>query len=210
MKAQMRFQKILSIVSLVIAALTFVYALYFLTGSLGNVAKYYDRTQGPQNDLINADKFMAASQQFVSTLVALSITFIIIAVLLFLTASNKRRNYYVTNYISVALFVLFAIAIAIYSYIMIAQVQDLYLNDIFWTAGSNGGNNVADQFIKAYPVYRDTDANFILGYLLFTIVIVNAIVFALSTVWKILLMRGEKKLLASSDSVQEVKAEEVA
>lgn len=208
MKAQMRFQKILSIVSLVIAALSFVYALYFLTGSLGDVHYYYDLSSG-NGDTINCAEFKSVSQQFVTTLIALSITFIVLAVLLFITASNKRRNYYVTNYIAVGLFVVFAIVIAIYSYVMIAKVQDLFLNKIFWDAGTNGGKNVADQWLETHPIYR-TDTNFIIGYVYFAVVLVNAIVFVLSTVWKILLMRGEKKLLASSAPVQEVKAEEVA
>ena len=209
MKTQMRFQKILSIVSLVIAALTFVYALYFLTGSMGEVPYYFNR-QGTQGDLINADKFMSTSQDFVSTLVALGITFIVLAVLIFLTSSHNRRKYYATNYIAMGLFVAFALAISLYAFIMIAKVQDLFLNDICWKTGTGvgGDHNVADQWIIDHKLYR-TETNFILGYILFTVVIVNAIVCALSTVWKILLIRGEKKLLADS-APAEVTAEEVA
>ena len=198
MKTQMRFQKILSFVTLVIAALCFVYALAFLTGGMGNV-HYYMPTAGTgeRQDLINAKSFIDASQGFVSTLVIFSIVFILVVVTLFISASNKRRNYYVTNYVSIVAVAVFAVAIALYIIISVSNVMNLFYNDIHWEAGTYNGYNYADQFVRyseAYPVGK-SPANFILGYALGVIVILTAVVHVLNLVWKIKLMKGEKALL---------------
>ena len=191
MKTQMRFQKILMLVSLVIAALTFVFAMAFLTGSMGEVSYYLSVTGGVVTDSINCQNFMDVSQNFVSTLEILSIIFILIAVALFITASNTRRNYYITNYISVGLFVAFALVIGIYIVAMVAQVQNIYLNEIDWTA-ANGSAQIEDHVLSQNCV------GFALGYVMFVLVILDAVAVVLSTVWKIKLMQGEKALLAGS------------
>jgi hypothetical protein len=203
MKTQMRVQKILMLVSLIIAALTFVYALYFMTGSMGNVTYYIDSIgTAKQVDNINGLNFHNAAQSYVSAAVVLSIIFICIAVCLFIAASNKRRNYYITNYIVNIVFVVFALVLAIYTIVGISGVMNLFFNDIAWEAGTNGGLNVADKFQTAYPLYKDS-ANFVLGYILSVIVILDAVAVALCTVWKYFLMKGEKELL-KNNTVKEV------
>ncbi len=198
MKTQMRFQKILSFATLIIAALCFVYALAFLTGGMGNVHYYMPSAgTGERQDLMNASNFVNASQSFVSTLVILSIVFILIVATLFITASNRRRNYYVTNYVSIVAVAAFAIAIALFIIISVSNVMNLFYNDIAWEAGTNNGFNYADQFVKyngEYPVDK-SPANFILGYALGVLVILTAVVHVLNLVWKIKLMQGEKALL---------------
>ena len=194
----MRFQKILSLVTLVIAALCFVYALAFLTGGMGNVHYYMPSAgTGERQDLINAKGFLDASQGFVSTLVILSIVFILIVATLFVSASNKRRNYYVTNYVSIIAVAAFAVVIALFIIISVSNVMNLFYNDIAWESGTNGTFNYADQFVRyngEYPVGK-SPANFILGYALGVLVVLTAAVHVLNLVWKIKLMKGEKALL---------------
>lgn len=189
MKTQMRFQKILMFVSLVVAALTFVYALYFLTGSMGNVSYYITVRGTSSTDKINGQHFLDASQGYVGTAVTLSIIFIVIAVLLFVASCHKRRNYYITNYIAVGIFVGFALVMAIYLLVMVTDVMNIFYTEIDW-------DKLADPEVALalHPVTKDA-TNFILGYILSVIVIVDAVLVILSTVWKFLLIRGEKKLL---------------
>lgn len=197
MKTQMRFQKILMFVSLVVAALTFVYALYFLTGSMGNVS-YYITVQGSvSTDKINAQHFLDASQEYVGTAVTLSIIFIVVAALLFVASCHKRRNYYITNYIAIGIFVAFALVMAIYLLVMVSDVMNIFYTEIDW-------DKLADPDVAQtlYPVTKDS-TNFALGYVLSAIVIVDAVLVVLSTVWKVLLIRGEKKLL-NGEPVKEV------
>lgn len=194
MKTQMRFQKILMLVTLVISALCFVYSLAFLTGGLGNVHYYIPLEGDTYVDKINATDFINASQQYVSTAVVLSIVLIVLSALLFFTGCNKRRNYYITNYIAIGAVALFAVAVAIYSFVAISSTMNLFLNDIAWESGTNNGFNYADQINKNYPVTK-TSVNFVLGYILYVLVLVDVVALILNLVWKIKLMKGEKALL---------------
>ena len=182
------------LVTLVIAALCFVYSIAFLTGGLGNVPYYIPLEGDVYVDKINGSNFFNASQKFVSTLTVLSIVLIVLCVLLFFTQCNKRRNYYITNYIIIGAVVIFALVVAIYAFVGIGNSQNLFFNDIAWESGTNNGLNYADQYNKNYPINK-TSTNFALGYVLFSIVIVDAVAMVLNLVWKILLMKGEKALL---------------
>ena len=194
MKTQMRFQKILSYVTLVIAALCLVFTVSFLTGGMGEVASYIPLVGGKPDDRINATNFVNYSQSFVSNMLTLSIVFIVITALLFVTASNRRRNYYITNYVAIGIVVAFAIVVAIYILIGVSNVMNLFYNDIAWEAGMNGGKNYAEQFNSSHPIGK-SPANFVIGYAMAVLVICTAVVHALNLVWKIKLMKGEKALL---------------
>ena len=197
MKTQMRFQKILMLVSLVVAALTFVFALFFLTGSLGYATKFKDTNS------INAENFVDASQNFVDTLVILSIVFILLAAVLFVTSCNTRRNYYVTNYVAIGLFVAFALFMTIFMIVNVSTTMNMFLNEINWDI-------VPDKIAALGGLYDMSKSDvypFVIGYVVAAIVLVDAVFLVLSTVWKVLLMKGEKKLLEGSANAH---AEEVA
>lgn len=217
MKTQMRVQKILMLVSLVVSALVFVYALFFMTGGLADVYRFIE--DGKDN--IHCAEFVSTSQSFVSTLVALSIVMIVLVAVMYLMACNSRRKYYITNYIAIGLFVVFALAVAIYMVVMVATIMNLYQNGILWKSGEgetlrkvleiydeNGtvvdykqvmvNTNYADmaEYFPSYKLDPNQTYNFILGFVLFVIVIADIVCVTLCTVWKVLLMKGENKLLA--------------
>lgn len=189
MKIQMRFQKILMLVTLILAALSFVYGLAFLTGGMGNVRYYIPKDGGIYTDTINGLDFFQASQAYVGTVVILSIVFIVLAALLYFTSCHKRRNYYITNYIAIGAAALLALVIAVYSFICISVCMNYFYNGIDWEAvAANIRVN------KNYPVGK-SPLNFILGYILYFIIIVDVVALILNLVWKIKLMKGEKALL---------------
>jgi len=194
MKIQMRFQKILMLVTLILAALSFVYGLAFLTGGMGNVRYYLPVDQGVRTDKINATNFFNASQSFVGTVVILSIVFIVLCASLYLTACNTRRNYYITNYIAIGAVVIIAFVVAIYSLVCISNVMNLFYNDIAWEAGTNGGLNYAEQINDGYPVGK-SPLSFVLGYILYVVILFDVAAMVLNLIWKIKLMQGEKALL---------------
>lgn len=251
MKTQMRVQKILMLVSLVVSALVLVFALFFLTGGLANVYRFIDSNDG--TDYIHCAKFVSTSQSFVSTLVAFGIVMIVLVAVMYLMACSSRRNYYITNYIAIGLFVVFALVVAVYLVVMVSTIMDLYQNDILWKSGEGEvvmktveilaekidpntglpeidpitGNvimevidydypmvatNYADQAMY-YPNYvldPNQTYNFILGFVMFVVVLADAVCVTLCTVWKVLLMKGEKKLLAAGASAESNVKEYVA
>lgn len=226
MKTQMRVQKILMLVSLVVSALVFVYALCFMTGGLANVYRFIDTATGV--DYIHCKKFVSTSQNFVSTLITLSIVMIVLVAVMYLMACNSRRKYYITNYIAIGLFVVFALVVAVYLVVMVANVMNLYQNDILWKSGEGDvfikstqtpdgieslvlHNNYAEwaRFYPDYVLDPDQTYNFILGFVLFVIVLADVVCVVLCTVWKVLLIKGENKLLAAGAPATENATKEV-
>ena len=191
MKTQMRFQKILMLVSLIVAALTFVYVLFFLTGSLGYATQYKYADDPVVNTSIGAEKLVEKSQSFVDTMVTLCIIFIVLAAVLFLTSCNSRRNYYITNYIAIGLFVAYALFMMIFIMVNVSILMNMFLYDIKWDIVSEQ----AAKLMNKYPVSKGDIYTFALGYVVAVVVLVNAVLLVLSTVWKVLLMKGEKQLL---------------
>lgn len=223
MKTQMRVQKILMLVSLVVSALVFVYALIFMTGGLGNVYRFISTVD--DTDYIHCAKFVSTSDSFVSTLVALGIVMIVLVAVMYIMACNSRRKYYITNYIAVGLFVVFAVVVAIYLVAMVGTLMNLYQNDINWNSGEGDvvmrvveimegdevvdydyvmvATNYADQasFYPSYQLDPNQIYNFVLGFIMFAVVLADAVCVALCTVWKVLLVKGENKLLAAGAPV---------
>ena len=200
MKTQMRFQKILMLVSLIVTAITFVFGLFFLTGSLGYAGNYISSSG---TDLIGATEFVDKSQGYVKTFINLGIVFIVLAAVLFITSCHSRRKYYISNFIAVGLFVAFALAMVIYIFIMVGDTRNLFLNSINW-------NLVEVNMMAEFPMDKTESYQFAIGYVVAVIVIIDAVLLTLSTVWKVLLMRGENELLAKSATVESATEEEVA
>lgn len=195
MKTQIKFQKILSLVTLLIAVLTFVYALVFFSGNLsGDGLMFYLGKNEVDGYYTGADGFLLPAQTFVGVLVGLGIAFILVAAAQYVTATNSRRNYYVTNYVSSGLAILTGAVIALFGIIYLSiLVSEFYAID--WTElqelieGLKASNN-------PYKEVTDSPAMFIIGYVMFMIVLADAVAWALNLLWKIKLMRGEKELLA--------------
>jgi hypothetical protein len=194
MKAQLKFQKILATVSLVIAALSFVFALIFLSGNLSNLMYYFGKNwNSGQYKYSGADDFLYAAQDFVSAFVIISIIYILAVVTLFITNSNKRRNYYVTNYISIGLAIALAAVVAIFGIIyMSVLISEFYAID--W-------DELAEFIARLERANRSpkevsqSPYMFIIGYILSLLALVDALALAYNLVWKIKLMKGEKALL---------------
>lgn len=206
----MKFQKILCLVTLVVAALTFVYALSFFSTGLAELryytTKYGGSIEGVYNP-INADKVYDYAQGLNDILLIMSIIFIVLAVTQYIAATNTRRKYYITNYISIGAIVLFAVVFAILALVMVSQCFNMYLNDINWSR-YRALHKIEDAlgFGLMYPYYSDSKLMFILGYVVFLLVILAAAAQVYNLIWKIKLMKGEKELLAKSapEHVEEV------
>ena len=204
MKTQMRFQKILMLVTLIVAALSFVYALAFCSGTVYQYGTLYLQSSGKERVPGAADLFLV-SQYDNGILITLSIVFIVVTVLHYIAASQKRRKYYVTNYVATGIVVLYQIIFAVLLIVYVSEVFSLF----------NAIDRAAAEDAYLRDDFKYSAINFIMGYVLVGVVVVNAVALILNLVWKIKLMQGEKKLLEGSqvsapvESTPEVSTEEV-
>ncbi len=204
MKTQMKFQRIMCIIMIVVGALSAIYCFMYCTGALANIGitvekslgapKYAEGFEGPGQLYIDV-------QPFNQTLLILSIVMIVVAVSLYITATNKRRNYYVDNYVATGLVCATDIGISIY----IMVQNGIFLSRFNALMADPAVVAKYEELAAANKTMDCVTSNwtFVLGFVIYSIVILACVALVLNLVWKIMLMRGEKKLLRGN-AVNEV------
>ena len=208
MKTQMKFQKYICLVMLILGAIGLLYAFAYLSGGMAALGK--TRKNGPAD----GDRFVSAFdptgdkygyklfeeiQPFNDVLMYCGIAMILLAVLLYITACNKRRNYYITNYVAIGACSLGNIVMSIVLMAMNASWKSKFLNVDFeaWEAYYEARKKMgADVSFSKSTLWFD------LGFVVYTLIIVASILLILNLVWKILLMKGEKQLLNGEKVVE--------
>ena len=186
----MRFQKILMLVTLIVSALCVVYAVCFCTPIADMSALTHASTRYSNgSDPINADWTYDACQTVTKVLLWMGVVFVLLVAVLYITASNSRRNYYISNSVAVLGTAAYAIILAVLIVVLTAICHYDYYYNVWW--------NVYEYMADGRSVvYSDNVATWIVGYVLGAVVLVNAITLIYNYIWKIKLMKGEKALLA--------------
>ena len=195
MKTQMKFQKILALVTLIIAALATVLSLFFCSGILYAVISYCKKTEFDDDPKFGVQALYEYSQSMNDVLVIMGIVLILTVVVLYAVGNSKRRNYYITNMVATGIYVVYAVVFAI---VMLA---------VCGTCFSKMGEIDFDAW-KAYEAQTDADghlvrgqnynrniATLVLGIMMSVVVLINAVAWVLNLLWKLKLMKGEKRLL---------------
>ena len=197
MKTQIKFQKILSLLTLIVAAIAFVYSLCFFSGNLSDLMWYKGVDQ---SDMFNgADNFIYLAQGMINSMVYMCVVYFVVIAFIYITSTNSRRNYYITNYIMVGIVVAYALMIAIYGAIMLAMLMSSFYG-MDWAA-LNEYYEINEPI--GAPEVSQSPVIFIIGMIVYVIVLINAVALIYNLIWKIKLMKGEKELL-SKGFVKEV------
>lgn len=191
MKTQMRLQKILMLSCLIVGALTVVYALIFCSGVFSQLALEPDFSK-------SIKKVFDLAQSFSDTFLILGIIYVLTAVLLYVMGCQSRRNYYITNYVAVGIFVLYAVIYAVLLIAYIAPIQSALAAISAEDWEDYAFSYEMNMFEGTYGKLQTTSWTIPLGYVLMVICLLSAVAQSLNLVWKIKLMQGEKKLLGGA------------
>lgn len=198
MKTQMKFQKWLCFAILLLGALAVVDALCYCSGGLAGIGTTIRQVSGEavtRTDFTEASLFLDV-QSFNDMLLYLGIALILLAVVLYLTATNKRRNYYVTNYIATGVVSIGNVAISVYVLIKNGGYMSRFINEILNNESAMAAyQKYAERNTEIGLAYSESTLMFILTIVLFALIIIASILLILNLVWKIKLMNGEKALL---------------
>lgn len=209
MKTQMKFQKYMCLVMLIMGALALVYSFAYLSGGMAALGQTKTSISGSGEQF--SSPFTAAAgkydyklfeeiQPFNNLLMYCGIAMLLTAVLLYVTACNKRRNYYVTNYVAIGVCSVSNIVLSIVLMVMNASWRSKFLKvdfDAWYKYEQSMFGASTDKYI-----YSESTAWFDLGFALYTLMIIASVLLILNLVWKILLMRGEKQLLNGEKVVE--------
>lgn len=197
MKAQMKFQKWLCLAMIIVGALALLYAFCYMTGSLSELGQSINKlpsggrkskfvAHNNMNDALLYDEI----QPFNTMMMYFGIVMILLAIVLYITACNKRRNYYVSNYVATGLCAGGNIIMSFVCIIMNAHWRSEFLKVDFASWKALLDNKLIE------PHYSESTAWFDVGFAVYAIIIVASVLLILNLVWKIMLMKGEKKLLS--------------
>lgn len=204
MKSQMKFQKILSLVSLIFAAIVLVYSFSFNSGMLFEIQAYAK----DQYNVAGAKELVDFAKNVNNVLVVMSIVLLLCVVVIYLTQTNKRRKYYITNYIAIGLLVLFTLACSITFLVLIVRTWALcnQVDTVEWlrlVEHEEYGTRLNPQN------YSLSKVSLILGIVVSVIMLILIAVWIFNTLLKIKLMRGEENLLKGSAPIADAEVKEV-
>ena len=201
-KTQLKFQKIMSYAMLIIAAIAFVYSLGIMTNVYDSLYQATRSYLGEDGNMVYVERVEGLGallyyemQPFNKLLLSFSIVLIVISLTLFITGSHTRRLYHVGNYVSAALVSVSNIAVAIWGMVEVGIYKEKFMAVDF-------------EALKKLSetrgfTYSESTLTFDLGYVIFPLLIVAALVCVGNLIWKVLLMKRESELL-NGNTIKEV------
>ena len=214
MKTQMRFQKYICLVMIIVGALALVYAFCYATGGLselGSVLKANGQSQFKASEGKYDATLAIDIKGFNDALMYCGIVMILLAVGLYITACNSRRNYYITNYVATGVCAGGNIVMSIILMALNGVWMGRFKNVDFasWAQYNADGLEeyhslgVTDpEVLAGFSHYSESTTWFAVGFAVYVIVILASVLLILNLVWKIKLMQGEKKLLNGANTVE--------
>ena len=202
-KKQLKLQKILCLLAVVVAVILFLYALGIMTDLYDTL--YTTLTIPPgvpvepnssnvREEYVPGAKVYTDMQPFNRTLVTCSIVYILLAVLLFVTNTNIRRRYYIGNYVATGLFAVASIVIPVYAHGNIESYKTKWLAVDF--------EALKDFSQKFNTTYTKSTMWFDLHYAVSALMIITAILLVANAVWKAMLMKEEARLVNTGKGVK--------
>ena len=182
-KKQMKIQRILCILSVIAGALVFAYSLGVLTDLYDML---YPITDGKTDIDVSLYYDM---QSFVHRLEIIGIGLILVSCTLFITNTQSRRKYYISNFISIFLVFGCNVAAAVWAHTNLMPYRlrftDLDFNAIEAFHVDAGTPDLATRSTFWFDLHW---AVFIFALLIATLLIVNLF-------WKVSLIKNERRLL---------------
>ena len=194
-KKQLRFQKIICLLCLIAAAVTFVYSLGILTDIYDGLYLATDPKKPTNDGRVAGSTIYYQMQEFNAQLVTFSIVLILLAALLYLMNTHIRRKYYIGNYVSIGLFSVAGVACVVWSHIQIAAYKVQYLTTVDFEALKELCEMKNKPFIKSTLML---DLHYVVGA--FLLLCAAGLVY--NMIWKIRMMRAEDALLKAGEEAR--------
>lgn len=205
-KKQLLIQKIVCFFAIVVAVILFLY-------TLGIMTDLYDTLYGtlrirvvadeadPAKHVIDATERSVSGaivyydmQEFNKYFLNLSIGYLLIVALVFITNTSTRRRYYISNYVSIGLFAGMSVYIVAYAHPFIEYFKAKFLKVDF---------AALKEYAESHgTAYTESTMWFDLHYIVFALMLLAAVLMVAMCVWKVVLMREERKLVKEGEKVK--------
>ncbi len=191
-KKQLKIQKFICLLCVIAAALTFVYALGMITDIQEALRSTMRNPLKPTQTKVEGSWIYYDMQPFNKQFVDLALVPILLACLLYITNTHSRRKYYVTNFLAVGAYSAATIGICLWAHKQIEAFAVQYMTTINF-------EQLEEYAAFMGTPYLDNTNMLDLHRWVFAIAAFSVVVLVANTVWKVILMHSEKKLLEAEE-----------
>lgn len=189
-KKQMTFQRIVCFIALAACAVVFIYSLGLLTDLYDSLYPTMMDPEDISQTWVDGSQIYYEMQDFNSTLTKVGIALIVASLLLFITSTHTRRKYYIGNYIASGLNVAVYIGAAVWALPIISNYKTQYLTTVDFDA--------LKSFSEMWKSrYTDSTFWFDASIFVFALLLTAAVLITVNLIWKIIMMKEEKRLIAA-------------
>ncbi len=193
-KIQMKFQKIVCLLCIIAVAAAFVYSLGIMTDMYDAFFFTMPKPEKPDYTMVPGSRIFYDMQDFNRLYVNINVILIVVACTIFLSNTHCRRRYYIGNYACIALYSGAVVASNIWAHNQIAAYTEQFKTTVDFEA------------LKAYAeewgtLYLGPEDTFLLDlhYGIAALCALAVVLLIANMIWKILLMRSEKKLIQAGE-----------
>ena len=192
-KAQLTWQKVLCFAALAVCGLMFLYSLGMSTDLYDGLFYSLPEESKIEDVKIPGSEVYYNIQPFNRQLLNASIALLLLACLLFITSTHSRRRYYIGNAVSTFAFAGAGIGVSLWAHGRISDFKAQFLQMDF--------EAYLKYATRRKKAYIDSTFWFDAHYAVFALVVLVCLALVANYLWKVYLMRAEKKLLDEGRSV---------
>ena len=192
-KAQLTCQKILCFAALTVCGLMFLYSLGMSTDLYDGLFYSLPEESKIEDVKIPGSEIYYLIQPFNRQLLNASIMLLLLACLLFITSTHSRRRYYIGNDVSSFAFAGAGVAVSLWAHGQISAFKTQFLQMDF--------EAYLKYATRRKKAYIDSTFWFDAHYAVFALVVLLCLALIVNFLWKLYLMRAEKKLIDQGRSV---------
>ena len=186
-KKQMKIQKIVCFLVLAASVVVFLYSLGIMTDLYDSLYYTIPNKDNLDRSRVDGARVYYDMQPFNKQFLHFSIGLILCAVLLFLTNTNIRRRYYVSNIIAVVINFAANLYVAIWAHAQIIAFKAQFLLIDFEALKKFAS--------KQKTLYTESTFWFDVHTAVFAFAIIANVLLAANMIWKFQLMKDEKQLI---------------
>ena len=183
----MKIQKIVCLLVLAASVVVFLYSLGIMTDLYDSLYYTIPNKDNLDRSRVDGARVYYDMQPFNQQFLKFSIGLILCAVLLFLTNTNTRRRYYVSNIAAVVINAAINVYVAVWAHARIAEYKAQFLQVDF---------EALKKFAeKQHTLYTESTFWFDIHIAVFAFAIIAVVLLIANMIWKFQLMKEEKQLI---------------
>lgn len=184
----LKLQKYICLLCVIAAAVSFVYALGMITDIYDALYKTMSNPKDLTQTKVPGSIIYYDMQSFNKQFVNYSLVLILLGCFLYLTNTHCRRKYYISNYVAVGAYSVATLAVGFWAH----QQIEAYIVQYMTTIDFEALKEFSD---KRKTLYLDNTDMLDLHRVVLGLAIVSVVALVGNMIWKIILMRNEKKLI---------------